>query len=528
MKFDFEVPRGVREAADRIFGAVLVGGIDKYKEPDLYAKKLASATQHLNWFRAQFKDCIFNNEYAVFYEILMDKKKTSVFSLDQVDVIIETNRDLILKSPYIDIKSISASVGGNMPTEDDIIAAFTANLKSKLNVLSHMEVSTVEFQSNCTVYIEWYKKAFAGKVASAMAAIVSDMGYIEELPNRRSKTYKGLDDMYKFYREKKGILDSLENSDVATSTVIDDKWLEAEVARDKNINDNMPLIDTGIKEVDEVVGKLRRGYILGILGPTKGGKTRFSVHMVYRALEQGYNVAIWPLEGNREEWMAMLESCALANITYEESRKEGKSTFDFISSQEILNREYKGKRNEKRTKVNAIRTLLAGGGGSKYGKISFLNKTAYVEDFLDELQNHYDTVNKFDVIVIDSLVNIMSRTGMPKVDRISEAYMKFKDFVANKLREPALAIVPAQLKQTVVDMIRRNPDETIDVTAGGESAETIRTPDETIGLFSSKQERELGTMHIYSVASRHSANFPDFSCKCALGACFFRSADDEA
>ena len=38
------------------------------------------------------------------------------------------------------------------------------------------------------------------------------------------------------------------------------------------------------------------------------------------------------------------------------------------------------------------------------------------------------------------------------------------------------------------------------MAAGGESAETVRTPDEVIGLFSTKEEGHL-YIHMYSVAS---------------------------
>ena len=131
-----------------------------------------------------------------------------------------------------------------------------------------------------------------------------------------------------------------------------------------------------------------------------------------------------------------------------------------------------------------------------------------------------------DVLVIDQLVNVMSKKGKGKVERISEAYMQTKNFIANTLKRPALGIMPAQLKQEVVDFLRKNPDETIDVTAGGESSETSRTPDEVIGLFSSKEERDNNIMKIYSVASRHNGSFQDFQAKCYLECCFFTSQDE--
>jgi hypothetical protein len=93
------------------------------------------------------------------------------------------------------------------------------------------------------------------------------------------------------------------------------------------------------------------------------------------------------------------------------------------------------------------------------------------------------------------------------------------------MKVPALGLMPAQLKQDVVDYLRKNPGETIDVTSGGESAETIRTPDEVIGLFSSKEERSNNIMGMYSVASRHNESFRDFQAKCYLECCMFMSQD---
>lgn len=163
----------------------------------------------------------------------------------------------------------------------------------------------------------------------------------------------------------------------------------------------------------------------------------------------------------------------------------------------------------------------------QYGRLSFIEGTAYVEDFLDVIEAHYENENQFDVLVIDQLVNVMSKKGKGKVERISEAYMETKNFLANRLKRPALGIMPAQLKQDVVDFLRRNPDETIDVTAGGESAETVRTPDEVIGLFSSKEERDNNIMKIYSVASRHNGSFQDFQARCYLECCYFLSQDED-
>ena len=217
---------------------------------------------------------------------------------------------------------------------------------------------------------------------------------------------------------------------------------------------------------------------------------------------------MWPLEGSVEEW----ESTQLASYI---RRVHGIS----INSKDIRLRRYK---NDKIKQI-VLSAKVSLAKDKNMGRLSFITGTAYVEDFIDILQAHYDNENPFDIIVIDQLVNILSKKGKSKPERISEGYQLLKDFITNKLKVQAIAILPAQLKQSVVDYLRNNPDETIDVTAGAESAETIRSPDEIIGLFSNKEERSAGIMKIYSVASRHSGSFSDFAVACELECCHFYS-----
>ena len=109
---------------------------------------------------------------------------------------------------------------------------------------------------------------------------------------------------------------------------------------------------------------------------------------------------------------------------------------------------------------------------------------------------------------------MLSRYGAGKVERISEGIVKLKNLISTKLN--CLCIMTAQIKQEHIDKLRAKPNETIDITAGGESAEVIRTPDEVIGLFSSKLERSNGQMKLSNVASRHHETFSDFYVGCDL------------
>lgn len=517
------VPIGIIASLDNIFSAVLVGGIDgSIPNAEKVAKQKALiAKTCLSKFKANFPFNIFHNSYAIFYEIIVTLQ-VKTFSCEQLREIIENNRDLILDSPYINTTEFSQTSDGNIASDDDIINAMTYMIMDKFRELSVNVVSEDEFDSSSIIYVDWYKQAFAEFTALNMSAIMSTTGFDCKKPGKRTKHYAGVEDMKEYYNENMKIINSLEDKNRIKSTVINYKWYNEEMERE-NKQDEDSMFNIGIEELDATIGELRRGNMLGILGPPKGGKTRFSNFIAQRALSLGYNVCVWPLEGTKEEWLASQIACFIARVSYEKSKQNGTGEMLRMSSKDILQKKYVNSV-EARKVVAAAKKVIAN--DSRYGTLSFIEGTAFIEDMFEVLQSHYDTENQFDVLIIDSLVNVMSKKGKGKVERISEAYMNTKNFLANQLRRPALGIMPAQLKQEVVDYLRKNPDETIDVTAGGETSETIRTPDETIGLFSSKEERDNNIMRFYSVASRHNDSFKDFLGKCYLECCFFTSGQD--
>lgn len=519
-----DITFGIETSLKNIFGAVILGGLDRDKQEELVLKKVAVAKASLPRFLTDFTFNIFFNNYAIFYEI-MSTLKVKTFTKEQLIEIINTNRDLILDSPYIDKGRYSTTESGNIASDDDILNAITYSLVDDLIDLSNKYVTEEEFQSSCKVYVDWYKNELGERTAQAMSSIMTDLGYDYKKPGRRVRHYQGLKDMREFYNEQMKIIQSLDNESKINTKVINEKWLQERTASESK-KDNKALFKLGFVETDNIVGDLRRGHMLGILGPPKGGKTKFANYLVQKALELGLNVCVWPLEGTSEEWESMQTSALIASQSYKELKAKGRGgEMIRLASKDILDKAYV-KSPELRKMVYAAETVMAT--SEHYGTLSFIEGTAYVEDFLDVLEGHWETENRFDVLVIDSLVNIMSKNGMGKTERISKAYMETKNFIANKMKVPALGIMPAQLKQEVVDALRKaGEDAEIDVTAGGESAETIRTPDLTIGLFSSKAERDSNIMNIHCVASRHSAQFDSFRAKCYLECCMFMSNEEE-
>lgn len=500
---------GIVSSLDTIFSAVLVGALERKQTEEFIRQKREVHRICITKIISEFPVNIFQDEYALFYELI--KIGYKIFSPDTLVDVIERNKDLVLDSPYIDMTQWSMSNDGKQATEDEKLLAFTENAKEKLTELSNIAVTLDEFTSACTNFKDYYIKQFKMETAQNMTIILGDTGLYVKSPGKRRRLYQGVEDSDLYYTERQNILDSLSHKETIQSEKIDSDWLVEENKRD-NTPDEEGILDTGLYEIDRVIGQFRRSHIITILGPTKGGKTRFSNYLVDRALEAGLNVCVWPQEGTKEEWTANQIAC----ICY----RKHKIKYD---SKKILNRDFGGDEAMKRY-VAGARTELAL--GIKRGRLSFMKGTAYVETFISELENHYRKTNQFDVLVIDPLINIQSLRGKTKVDRISQAYVDIKDYIANKMEKKALAIIPAQLKQETIDYLRRNPGETIDITAGGESSETIRSADEVIGLFSSKEERSANQMKIYSVASRHSGNFNDFTAGCYLGCCHFEDRTD--
>lgn len=495
---------GLAESVENIFSAIIVGGIDR-TNVELLRQKHEVYKQALVKFKSMYSRNVFTNEYAFFHSVL-SSLKIPVFSWAQLDVIINNSADSILTSERIDLSGF-ATFNGVASTDEEKLEAFKFLVKQKFELLSNKAVTIEEFDSACKIYNTCYKEDEMTKLVNDMAIIMTS-GLSKKVGPGRKRIWKGADDVQEYYRHKKAEIDSIEAMEgKIRSVVIGEKWL-SEQLENKKTEDSEPLIDTGIAEIDSIHGPLHRGNMFEALGPTKGGKTTIISYMVDRCLAAGLNVAVWPLEGTKEEWIAGLEAAMI--------RKQGRLN---VNKKDILEKNFAT--DEDYQLYVAAETELALGEGR--GHLSFIEGICYVEDMIDTLTDHYNKDNAFDVIVIDSPLLALSNTGKSKPDRIGECFTILKNFINNKLPRKALALVTAQLKQSIIDELRANPQMEIPETAGGESAETIRTPDYVICLVSTKEERQNKLAKLHDVAVRHTAPFKPFYLRAEFGCCHFYS-----
>lgn len=495
---------GLMQSIDNIFCAVIIGGIDR-KNIDLAKTKAEVFKQAYAKFKSMYSQNIFINEYAFLHSVLTSLK-IPVFTWEQLDVIINNSADEILTSEKIDLSNF-ATFNGIASTEEEKLEAFKYLVKRKFDELSNKMVTLDEFESACKIYNTCYKETETTKLINDMAIIMSS-GLSKRAGKGRKRIWKGSTDAQEYYRRRMAEINSIDEIDVKIrSTCIDEKWLSNEI-ENKPSEDKEPLIDTGIVEIDSIHGYLHRGNIFETMGPPKGGKTTFTTYMVERCLAAGLNVTIWPLEGTQEEWLA----CLTAAIV----RKTGRLN---VNKKDILEGNFSTETDSQLCTAAQCELAI----GKNRGHLSFMEGICYVENMIDDLLEHYNNKNAFDVIVIDSPLLALSNTGKTRPDRISECYTVLKNFINNKLPRKALALVTAQLKQVIIDELRQNPTMELPETAGGESAETVRTPDYIVCLVSTKEERRNKLVKFHDIAVRHTISFKPFYCKAELGCAHFYS-----
>lgn len=519
---------GVIDSLNKIFSGITFGCVN---ETNQMLKKIVNEGRvNLSRFRSTFLNNIFQDEYAIIYSIVADKG-IDTLTESMIGVILRNNIDLVLDSPYVDLsRMFGGSLGSaeHTPTDEEKAEVIISYVLDREKEFSNTYVTEEEYNSAVIVFIDWFKEQFMLDICQNMTLVMSDEGLTERIPGKRKRIWKGSSDAKEYYSSKVKILESLTEAKASESLVIDSNWL-AQRDSTSGRNKNQRLMKLGIKEIDDYIGWMRRGNMLGILGPPKGGKTSLSNYLVSNALDAGLNVVVIPLEGTKEEWLSKqkalrikkdydisLSSKVILELDFDGKEKD-KEKIEITKGDEILEVE----KGNIRKIVNATEIKMAV--DEKLGRLSFLDNAIYLENFEEELDNHYKKCNPFDVIVIDSIVNMSSLSNMRKTECISNAYMVVKRYISKVMKVPAMCIAPAQLKQDSVDYLRNHPEATIEDTDGGESAETIRTPDEIIGIFSTKVERDAGMCKLYHVASRHSANFPDFYCGSDLKCSYFYS-----
>ena len=462
-------------------------------------------TDNIARFKSIFSSNVFQDEYAVLYELIVRSRMTTG-KWDLMESVIDENREIIMYAPQIYMGSFKSDY-----TVSDIYSAFlSATQRIFEDVCDTPFTGTEGFNTVCNGFIETFEKKYLRSVLKWMSMILSSPEPYFCYRGGRRKEFIGYSGAMDFLTMEKERLESLRSAQRARQFVLDENWLWGQIdPKEKAAHDmrTEKLFSFGMPEIDAVWAGFRRSHFIGIMGPPKGGKTSLSAFAVYRAWQAGKKVAVWAMEGSAQEsWIHKLMSAYIYDYHGLEispsTIRDGLSTLT----------------KDERTLIEEARFSLV-----KNNSISFIEETGYAEDFLDVIEGHYKVYNKFDVLVVDSLLNLQTRTGRRKTEYLSSAYIALKDWVAHRLDIAPCCIVTAQIKQEAIKTARGQVEPEFDETSGGETAETIRTPDEVIAIFGTKAQYAIGRTSLHHVASRNSKKFETFDVDANFGVGFFKS-----
>lgn len=252
-------------------------------------------------FSARFAENIFQDEYAILYELVATRRLTTG-KWDLMESIIDENRELVSNAPQVNLSQFKSDY-----TESDSYDAFISITKAAYERICAMPFSGSEgFNSHCKIFIELFEKRYMRQCLNVMSAILNSPDpFVDYRGGRRREYlgYKGANDFYSVERQR---IDALQDAMRSRQFVVGTEWLHAQLdpeLRAEREKRRELLCKIDIPEVDSVWTGLRRTHFIGIVGPPKGGKTTLSAYFVHCLLKAGRRVAIWVMEGSADEWI---------------------------------------------------------------------------------------------------------------------------------------------------------------------------------------------------------------------------------
>ena len=276
-----------------------------------------------------------------------------------------------------------------------------------------------------------------------------------------------------------------------------------------------------IEELNEHLGGVYTGQFLNVMAPTKGGKTKFVCRLLHTAMvKYGTNCSAWAFEGGYKAFWAQMRAIHYEYMYIRNSSSN--KTVVAVSQKDIL---YDNFPNEQVRALEAASRLDLFT-NINYGNLYMIDRPFVLETFIEEIDTSVK-LNNSRMVVIDYLQLISSLKLTKKSEYIGKAYQVLLDFC--KKRNVGVCS-PSQFKQEFVSELSKAKDgQSHEVrTAGGESAEIVRTPDINIALYASTEDILRKEMSIMSIPSRLAEPFPTFKIYADLCSCLFASIKDDS
>ena len=485
----------VKESADKIMASII--------KTDEVSK------QNRSILFGRLDETVFRDENYILYLVFYKQKDTNTTPNAQFIklYLIRNLKTLSKSSQYINLDDYSDLDADSTPESN-----YIAGVLKHYDDLMKRDVLDVE---SFKVELEIYKQEYSAYVMSDAFSMAKQMLF--EKINIGRKEYQGYDDAVAFVKHKSAEIDDVMDKTAGAGFIDSSKMALKEEDKEKPV-----LIgDFGaIDELNVALGGIYTGNFYNIMAPTKGGKSKFTTSLVYTMITKfGVNVSVWAHEGGYQAWWAQLRAIHFHRM-YILGKTSGERVAP-LSQKDILFGNYPNE-NIKEMETNSAIDLF---NNEAYGKINMIDRPFKVETWLDEVETSVQ-INNSQCVLVDYLQLIdWDNKGISKPQAIGKAYQAGLAYC--KKRNVAL-ISPSQFTQDFMnEMSKSKQGQSHEVrTAGGESAEIVRTPDYNIALYASAEDLIRKEMTLMCVPSRLAEPFPDIPIYADLGTCYFQSRQD--
>lgn len=474
---------------------VLMSGCVGKKEIKSYA---------LDFLMSRAQPGLFRDEnYILFYVLYAYRGKLRMINIDEefLKLFLNRNRGLLNTSKsFIDINAYG-EIDGSVE-----LGYIGGVIKHFRRLVSMDDLTQIDFNTVYEKYLIEFESIEASKAYSQAQVILQ-----EGLQLGRKK-YFGYQDSSNYLKRRLAEIEGLVSQEKGSGFVTQREML----MEDKNTNKSYLVCDfDNLTKLNDIYGGIYSGMFYQVVAPPKAGKSKFCGRVVHTcAVKFHNNVTVWAQEGGKDAFSAQLRAI---HFDYIYNTGVGLAERKYGVSQDAILHDKFPSDELKQLEASSKVDLAC---NQDYGSVDFIDRPFNVETFLVDIDTSVKS-NSSSLVVIDYLQLIESANDLSERERVSKAYKTLLRYCNSN---NVAVLSPGQFKQETFDKLMDGGTSGIDLrTAGGVSAEVVRTPDIIFALWATTDDLINNTMKIFSVPSRFSKAFPAIDVVTNMEVCDFVS-----
>lgn len=462
--------------------------------------------RNVSTFLGRVTTNIFTNEYYVLYEAMQKAKKyNTVLTFQQLSAIVIENVGDLVDRDAIFPEEFAENTGDVSEVKETLF---------ELVMTTHEELKTLpivdnqELSLNIDLYLHSWGEEQVQQILATQSEIVSEGKRIG------GKTLRGLEDGNAYYNKSYAVVQQLVFSQVdEQKNTIRTDTMTFEELRSRYKGDSLERVvaRTGVEGVDSHIGEFRKGDMVSTMGQPGAGKTRWNANIMYNAMMMGNNVFWLPLEGNDLQAFSLIVARHILNKFEDRVDLDDKRIYDNSFPENLGH-----------VVDEAMMDLLR---NPAYGKIKIQNTILYDDEVMGLMERTYDEGFHFDVLCIDYVSLILSKTNEMKSAYLSRLVTTLKSNAMNFRNRGYLLLLPHQLTKEVIRDLKNGEDHSI--TGSADTSEIIKSSDIAFSLFRTEEQAAKDMITVFFTKTRFAAMVPPLEVLALHGKCFFADIPED-